>query len=35
VLDSQDRWTVEHGTYEVTLGTSAQDGLSGTFELAN
>ena len=35
VLDPQNRWTVERGIYEVTLGTSAQDGLSGTFELAN
>jgi beta-glucosidase len=35
VLDPQNRWTVEHGTYEVTLGRSAQDGLTGTFELAN
>ena len=35
VLDSQNRWGIERGIYEVTLGTSAQGGLSGTFELAN
>jgi beta-glucosidase len=35
VLDAQDRWAVQSGTYEVTLGTSAQGGLSGTFELAD
>jgi beta-glucosidase len=33
VLDPQNRWVVERGTYEVTLGTSAQGGLNGTFEL--
>jgi beta-glucosidase len=35
VLDAQDRWVVPSGTYEVTLGTSAQGGLTGTFELAD
>jgi len=35
VLDSHDRWVIERGTYEVSLGTSAQGGLTGTFELAN
>ncbi len=35
VLDPQNRWTIERGVYEVTLGTSAQGGLAGTFELAN
>jgi len=35
VLDPQDRWNIERGVYEVTLGTSAQGGLTGTFELAN
>ena len=34
VLDPRDRWTIERGIYEVTLGTSAQGGLAGTFELA-
>ncbi|HEU5134883.1 MAG TPA: glycoside hydrolase family 3 N-terminal domain-containing protein [Steroidobacteraceae bacterium] len=34
-MNSQDRWALENGTYEVTLGTSAQGGLTGTFELAN
>jgi beta-glucosidase len=34
-LNSQDRWTLESGTYEVTMGTSARGGLTGTFELAN
>jgi len=34
-LNSQDRWTLERGTYEVTMGTSARGGLTGTFELAN
>jgi len=35
VLDAQNRWTIERGTYEVSLGTSALGGLRGTFELAN
>ena len=35
VLDPENRWTLEPGVYEVTLGTSAQGGLTGTFELAN
>jgi beta-glucosidase len=35
VLDPRDRWVVQNGTYEVTLGTSAQGGLTGTFELGN
>ena len=35
VMNSQDRWALENGTYEVMLGTSAEDGLTGTFELAN
>jgi len=35
VLDAQNRWTIERGTYEVSLGTSALGGLTGTFELAN
>jgi beta-glucosidase len=35
VLDAQDRWVMQSGTYEVTLGTSAQGGLTGTFELAD
>ena len=35
VLDAKDRWVVQSGTYEVTLGTSAQGGITGTFELAN
>jgi beta-glucosidase len=35
VLDAQDRWVVQGGTYEVTLGTSARGGLTGTFELAD
>ena len=35
VLDPQDRWVVQSGAYEVTLGTSAQGGLTGKFELAN
>jgi len=34
VLDSQDRWTLGRGTHEVSLGTSSQGGLTGTFELA-
>jgi beta-glucosidase len=33
VLDPRDRWALESGTYEVTVGTSAQGGLTGTFEL--
>jgi beta-glucosidase len=35
VLDAQDRWVVQAGTYEVTLGTSSQGGLTGTFDLAD
>jgi len=34
LLDPDDRWTLEPGVYEVTLGTSSQGGLTGTFELA-
>jgi len=32
-LDPQDRWVLEPGTFEITLGTSARGGLAGTFEL--
>src|SRR5689334_12761404 len=32
-LDPQDRWVLEPGTVEITLGTSARGGLTGTFEL--
>jgi beta-glucosidase len=32
-LDPQDRWVLEPGTVEITLGTSARGGLAGTFEL--
>jgi len=32
-LDAQDRWVLEPGTVEITLGTSARGGLTGTFEL--
>jgi len=32
-LDSQNHWTLEPGTYEVTLGSSAQSGLAGTVEV--
>ena len=35
VLDAKDQWALQSGIYEVTLGTSAQGGLTGTFELAN
>ena len=35
VLDAQDRWAPQSGLYEVTLGTSAQGGLAGTFELTD
>jgi beta-glucosidase len=35
VLDAQDRWTLQKGIHEVTLGTSASGGLTATFELAN
>ena len=34
VLDAQDRWVLEPGVYEVLLGTSSRDGLTGTFEVA-
>jgi len=33
VLDPRDRWALESGVYEVTVGSSAQGGLAGTFEL--
>jgi beta-glucosidase len=33
VLDPRDRWALESGIYEVTVGNSASGGLSGTFEL--
>lgn len=35
VLDAQSRWTLQRGVHEVTLGTSAQGGLTGTFEVTN
>jgi beta-glucosidase len=35
VMNSQDRWALENGVYEVTLGTSAQRGLAATFELTD
>ena len=34
-LDPQNRWTLTAGTYEVLLGTSSEQGLSGTLEVAN
>jgi beta-glucosidase len=34
-LDPQNHWTLTPGVYEVTLGTSSQDGLAGTFEVTN
>jgi beta-glucosidase len=34
-LGPDDRWTLERGTWEVTLGNSARGGLTGTFELAD
>jgi len=33
VLDPRDRWALESGIYEVTVGNSARGGLTGTFEL--
>jgi beta-glucosidase len=33
VLDPRDRWALESGIYEVTVGNSASGGLTGTFEL--
>jgi beta-glucosidase len=35
VLDPQNHWTIERGTYEVLLGNSSSSGLAGTFEVAN
>jgi beta-glucosidase len=32
-LDPGDRWVIEPGTFEITLGTSSRGGLAGTFEL--
>jgi beta-glucosidase len=34
-LDPADRWIIEPGTFEITLGTSARGGLAGTFEIAD
>jgi beta-glucosidase len=34
VLDPNNRWSLMPGTYEVLLGNSSRDGLTGTFELA-
>ena len=34
VLGPDNRWQLEPGIYEVTVGTSARGGLEGTFELA-
>jgi len=33
VLDPQNRWTLEPGTYEVLLGGSSSDGINGTFNV--
>jgi len=33
VLDANNHWTLEPGVFEVTLGNSSANGLSGTFEL--
>jgi beta-glucosidase len=33
-LDPHDRWVLEPGTMEITLGTSSRGGLTGTFEVA-
>jgi beta-glucosidase len=35
VLDALNLWAVQSGIYEVTLGTSSQGGLTGTFEVVN
>jgi beta-glucosidase len=34
ILDAANRWTVEPGIFELTLGTSARGGLAGTIEIA-
>jgi beta-glucosidase len=34
VLDPQNRWTLMPGTYEVMLGNSSRNGLTGTFDLS-
>jgi beta-glucosidase len=34
-LDPDDRWVIEPGTFEITLGTSSRGGLAGTFEVAD
>jgi beta-glucosidase len=34
VLDPRNRWMLESGVYEVTVGTSAEGGLSGAFEFS-
>jgi beta-glucosidase len=33
VLDPRDHWALEPGVYEVLLGNSSVNGLTGTFEL--
>jgi len=33
LLDPDNRWTLMPGTWDVSLGTSSQGGLTGTFEL--
>jgi beta-glucosidase len=35
ILDPQNRWSVEPGVYEVTLGNSAASPVSGTFTLSS
>jgi hypothetical protein len=30
-LDSQDRWTLQPGEYELLLGTSSSQGIAATF----
>jgi beta-glucosidase len=34
-LDPNDRWVIEPGTFEITLGTSSRAGLAGTLEVAD
>jgi beta-glucosidase len=35
ILDAEDRWVLEPGSFEITLGTSSRGGLTGTIELVD
>jgi hypothetical protein len=35
IVDSANRWTVEPGIFELSLGTSSRGGLAGTIEVVD